>query len=287
MSQIETNFTVSGETNGHPLVSSSAVGDASVSTAIDADRAVPNSEDTPLNSAAVRKMLLNLNREIRTPLASILGMTQMLLHTDLDGSQKEFVEAVDSSAHSIASIVSTLADASRFLATGAMDSGAASNFRNGRSPKAATVDALTHGAEHPRKDDAEPVVIDTGPPIDPVAMAGLREIDAEDEGFLQQLIDLFLSDMKERLATMKAAVDEHELGPIRSTAHAVKGSSGHFGAARLASWCRKMELIEPENLASDAADIFTQLSAEAELVRAALEKERDAPRASTAGEVSI
>jgi HPt (histidine-containing phosphotransfer) domain-containing protein len=294
MSQIETIFAVNGNgngnANGHPHVSSSAATDPSISMASESDRAIPNSADALINSAAVGKMILNLNREIRMPLASILGMTQMLLGTDLDDSQKEFVDAVDANARTIASVVSALADSSRFLASG-MNRALGANSKNDGRSMPITAEAMTRAVdtvvEHPLKDDAETVVIAAGPPIDPVAMNDLREIGADDEGFLKGLIDLFLSDLKERLATMKAAVDARDLGPIRSTAHLVKGSSGHFGAARLASWCRKMELIDPENLARDADGVFAQLNDEADLVRTALQLERNAPTASAAGAGSI
>jgi len=291
MSQIETSVAVNGTANGRAHALTSAGTDPSLSMPIESHRANPNSADASLNSAAVSKMLLNLNREIRTPLASILGMTQMLLGTNLDASQTEFVEAVDASARTIAPIVSTLADSSRSLAAIEMNSRSTSNSKSGQSAKTSAVAPLTAAVDtvvgQPLKDDAQSVAIEEGPPIDPVAMKDLREIDADDEGFLKGLIDLYLSDLKERLVTMKAAVEARDLGPIRSTAHLVKGSSGHFGAARLASWCRKLELIDPENLARDADRVFAQLNDEAGLVRTALEQERDVPAVSAAAQGSI
>lgn len=49
--------------------------------------------------------LLSLNHEIRTPLSGILGMTDLLLETNLDDEQKEYVEATRLCAESLFEIL--------------------------------------------------------------------------------------------------------------------------------------------------------------------------------------
>ncbi len=107
--------------------------------------------------------------------------------------------------------------------------------------------------------------------VDAEALDALREMDASDEGFMEKIIDLFLSDMVERLQAMKAAIDARDGGPIKRTAHALKGSCGHFGATRLTSLCRNMETLAERDSMDEAAAAFVELSAEAHRVRIALE----------------
>jgi two-component system sensor histidine kinase/response regulator len=112
--------------------------------------------------------------------------------------------------------------------------------------------------------------VDVSSSVDPEALDALRTMDSEDEGFLEKIIDLFLLDMDERLAAMSVAVKERSPEPIKKTAHALKGSCGHFGAEPLASLCRKMELICAEQPMENPETTFHELAAEAARVRIAL-----------------
>ncbi|MBZ5611227.1 MAG: response regulator [Acidobacteriia bacterium] len=51
------------------------------------------------------QFLASLNHEIRTPLSGILGMTDLLLETSLDGDQKEYVEAARQCAENLLEIL--------------------------------------------------------------------------------------------------------------------------------------------------------------------------------------
>jgi CheY-like chemotaxis protein len=133
-------------------------------------------------------------------------------------------------------------------------------------PTAAPPPALAENAEGAKMAAAE-----TAEPVDPVALANLRAMDAGDEGFLLQIIELFLSDLTERLVAMRAATEVRDGAALKRIAHALKGSCGHFGAVRLAALCRKMEQVGTQQPVTGAAETFQELAAEAGRVRLALE----------------
>jgi signal transduction histidine kinase/ActR/RegA family two-component response regulator len=57
-----------------------------------------------------QQFLSNMSHEIRTPLNSILGFANVLLKTDLDESQKEFLEAIKTSGHSLNLLINDILD---------------------------------------------------------------------------------------------------------------------------------------------------------------------------------
>ncbi len=86
-----------------------------------------------------------------------------------------------------------------------------------------------------------------------------------------KLIDLFINDTSERLASMRAAKDGKTIGQI---AHALKGSCGYLGANRMASICEALEEI---GRAGDGrAEVLIDLIEEEFVrVREALEGEKE------------
>jgi CheY-like chemotaxis protein len=120
--------------------------------------------------------------------------------------------------------------------------------------------------------EASPDREDIGPPVDEVALENLRSMDAGDEGFMAQIIDLFLSDLRERIDALKEAAVQRDGDALKRVAHALKGSCGHFGAAHLAALCRKTEQIGIQQPVGDASAIIREMETEATRVRTALEK---------------
>jgi len=59
------------------------------------------------------RLLASVSHEMRTPMNSIIGMTELVLDTDLDDEQRQYVEIVRSSAESLLTLLNDLLDYSK------------------------------------------------------------------------------------------------------------------------------------------------------------------------------
>lgn len=109
-------------------------------------------------------------------------------------------------------------------------------------------------------------VLEAGP------IASLREMGALGSNAPRRILELYLGDSPNRLATMRRGLAEADAEVIERAAHALKGSSANLGASDLAEHCHQLEMLAGEAVPVDGAARLDALEAEYARVEQAMRK---------------
>ena len=112
------------------------------------------------------------------------------------------------------------------------------------------------------------------PAIDMRAIVQLAESDEAGDQFVAEIIRVFLADLSERVRTIGLQMSRGDRVGVAATAHAIKGSCGHFGAAQLVELSLEVETLAKHPQSDGLQMAIDSMVAEAERVRAALETYR-------------
>lgn len=111
-------------------------------------------------------------------------------------------------------------------------------------------------------------------PIDWAVLEGLRELqDANDPDLLQEVIDLFLGDVPQRLTALHDALDQEADDILAREAHTLKGSCANLGARPMADLSRALEARARAGDLAPIPALLERLDVEFGRVRAALSAE--------------
>jgi two-component system, sensor histidine kinase and response regulator len=109
---------------------------------------------------------------------------------------------------------------------------------------------------------ALPLAAEENPPVE---LATLRQLTADDDEFLQELVTLYLEDTPLRLEKLSAAITAGSASDIKSEAHGLKGASGNLSALVLQKLFAQMEQLAGRNELAGVPALFQ--AAETEFMR--------------------
>jgi histidine phosphotransfer protein HptB len=113
--------------------------------------------------------------------------------------------------------------------------------------------------------------VSTETAIDMRAIVQLANDDDMGDQFIGEIIDVFLADLSERVLTIGLQIKQGDRAGVAATAHAIKGSCSHFGAASLVELSRDLEDRARREPTGDLQMAIASMIAETERVRSALE----------------
>ncbi len=111
--------------------------------------------------------------------------------------------------------------------------------------------------------------------LDDGALKNLRDLGGDE--FLGEVIDAFLADAPELVATLRRALDEGSAEELRRAAHTLKSNGATLGATEFAELCRTLEARAKAGELDGAAELVDRVEQEYGALRDALEALRSEP----------
>jgi CheY-like chemotaxis protein/HPt (histidine-containing phosphotransfer) domain-containing protein len=96
--------------------------------------------------------------------------------------------------------------------------------------------------------------------LDSAALASLRELGGDD--FLGEVIDAFLADAPELIATLRRSLDEESPEELRRAAHTLKSNGATLGAGDFTELCRSLEQLAKAGELDGAAELVDRIEQE-------------------------
>jgi HPt (histidine-containing phosphotransfer) domain-containing protein len=106
--------------------------------------------------------------------------------------------------------------------------------------------------------------------LDRSTLAGLRELGKAE---FENLVRLFLDDASIQVAALREAAGEGDAHAIAELAHALKGSSGTFGAIALADSCAELQVAASSGDLATSLGLIDTVGAGFDRASSALQKE--------------
>ncbi|NEQ26781.1 MAG: Hpt domain-containing protein, partial [Microcoleus sp. SIO2G3] len=111
------------------------------------------------------------------------------------------------------------------------------------------------------------------PALDTQKLQALKNTVGGDTAFLTQLVDCYLEEALQQLQAMREAVAQGDASTLHKSAHSLKAISVSLGAVPLAQLCQALEVMGYRDRTLDASRLISQLNAEYERVKVALNLE--------------
>lgn len=106
------------------------------------------------------------------------------------------------------------------------------------------------------------------PHLDEEALAELQDVMEEE---FDILIQTYISDSSDRLATLKTTLEAGDMEGFSRCAHSFKGSSINIGVPRLGELCRDAELAGKSGDLAQAGALVARIEEEFRVIQARLE----------------